>query len=133
LLARFEKRPQDCSYFDAARDGTKIGLVSKGTHPRSDTFSSLRGRINVLIQSAEKAAGEIQAALIEKADELMRNICEVIVEEDLFQEVTKRYQPNVMMTRLTNIKFEGFQAAVTAISPLFGSSAECVGSRGRKS
>jgi hypothetical protein len=54
LLARFERRPQDCSYFNVARDGTKIGLVSKRTHPRSDTFSSLRGRINVLIQSAEK-------------------------------------------------------------------------------
>jgi hypothetical protein len=49
----------------------------------------------------------------------MRNICEVIVEEDLLQGVTICYQPNVMMTRLTNIKFEGFQAAVTAISPLF--------------
>jgi hypothetical protein len=119
LLARFEKRPQDCSYFDVARDGTKIGLVTKGTHPRSDTFSSLKGRINVLIQSAEKATGETQSALIEKAYELMRNICEVVVEEDLLQGVTKRYQPNVMMTRLPSINFAGLQAAVSAISPLF--------------
>jgi hypothetical protein len=119
LLARFEKRPQDCSYFDVARDGTKIGIVSKGTHPRSDTFSSLRSRINVLLQAAEKAMGETQAALIEKAYELMRNICEVIVEEELLQGVTKRYQPNVMMTRLPNINFAGLQAAVAAISPLF--------------
>ena len=102
-----------------ASEGTKIGLVSKGTHPRSDTFSSLRGRINNLIQSAEKAVGEIKSALIEKAYELMRNICEVIVEEDLLQGVTKRYQPNVMMTRLPNINFAGLPAAVAAISPLF--------------
>lgn len=73
LLARFEKRPQDCSYFDVARDGTKIGIVSKGTHPRADTFSSLRGRINGLLQSATNATGETQAALIEKTYELMRN------------------------------------------------------------
>jgi recombinational DNA repair ATPase RecF len=119
LLARFEKRPQDCSYFDVARDGMKIGLVSKGTHPRSDTFSSLRGRINNMIQSAEKATGEIQSALIEKAYELMRNICEVIVEEDLLQGVTKRYQPNVMMTRLPNINFAGLHDAVAVIAPLF--------------
>ncbi len=33
-----------------------------------------------MIQSAEKATGEPQAALIEKAYELIRNICEVIVE-----------------------------------------------------
>jgi energy-coupling factor transporter ATP-binding protein EcfA2 len=119
LLARFEKRPQDCSYFDVARDGTKIGIVTKGTHPRSDTFSSLKGRINVLIKSAEKATGETQSALIEKAYELMRNICEVVVEEDLLQGVTKRYQPNVMMTRLPSINFAGLQTAVSAISPLF--------------
>lgn len=67
LLARFEKRPQGCSYFDVARDEAKIGIVSKGTYPRSDTFSSLRSRINVLIQSAVKATGETQSALIEKA------------------------------------------------------------------
>lgn len=119
LLARFEKRPHDCSYFDVARDGAKIGLVTKGTHPRSDTFNSLRGRINTLLQSAEKATGETQAALIEKAYELMRNICEVIVEEDLLQGVTKRYQPNVMMTRLPNINFHGLQVAVAVIAPLF--------------
>jgi recombinational DNA repair ATPase RecF len=128
LLARFEKRPQDCSYFDVARDGTKIGIVSKGTHPRADTFSSLRGRINVLLQSAEKATGETQAALIEKAYELMRNICEVIVEEELLQGVTKRYQPNVMMTKLANINFAGLQAAVAAISPLFEDCCRYIGS-----
>lgn len=58
-------------------------------------------------------------ALIEKAYELMRNICEVIVEEELLQGVTKRYQPNVMMTRVSNINFAGLRAAVAAITPLF--------------
>lgn len=128
LLARFEKRPQDCSYFDVARDGVKIGVITKGTHPRSDTFSSLRGRINTLLQSAEKATGETQAALIEKTYELMRNVCEVIVEEDLLQGVTKRYQPNVMMTRLPNINFAGLQAAVAVIAPLFEDCCRYIGS-----
>jgi hypothetical protein len=128
LLARFEKRTQDCAYFDVARDGTKIGIVSKGTHPRSDTFSSLRSRINVLLQSAEKATGETQAALVEKAYELIRNICEVIVEEELLQGVTKRYQPNVMMTRLPNINFAGLQTAVAAIIPLFEDCCRYIGS-----
>jgi hypothetical protein len=70
-------------------------------HPRSDTVSSLRGRINSLMQSAEKATGETQAALIEKTYELLRNICEVIVEQELLQGVTERYRPNVRMTSLS--------------------------------
>jgi len=128
LLARFEKRPQDCSYYDVARDGAKIGIVSKGTHPRSDTYSNLRGRINTLIQSAEKATGETQAALIEKAYELIRNICEVIVEQELLQGVTQRYQPNVMMTKLPKINFAGLEAAVAAINPIFEDCCRYIGS-----
>jgi hypothetical protein len=119
LLARFEKTPQDCFYYDVARDGTRIGLVSKGTHPRSDTFSNLRSRINTLIASAGKATGETQGALVEKTYELLRSICEVIVEQELLQGVTQRYQPNVMMTRLPNINFARLEVAVATITPLF--------------
>jgi hypothetical protein len=57
-----------------------------------DNFSSLRGKINDLIQVAEKATGAAQAALIERAYELLRNICEVIVETELLQGVTQRQQ-----------------------------------------
>jgi len=70
-----------------------------------DTYSNLRGRINTLIKSAENLTGEIQAAIVEKAYELLRNVCEVIVEQELLQGVTQRYHPNVMMTRLTQHKF----------------------------
>jgi len=128
LLARFEKRLQDCSYYDVTRDGGKIGIVSKGTHPRSDTVSNLRGRINALIQSAEKASGETQAALIEKAYELMRSICEVIVEQELLQGVTQRYQPHVMMTKLPQINFAGLEKAVAAINPIFEDCCRNIGS-----
>lgn len=128
LLARFEKCPQDCSYYDVARDGTKIGIVSKGTHPRSDTVANLRSRINSLIQSAEKSSGEPQAALIEKAYELIRNICEVIVEQELLQGVTQRHQLNVMMTKLPKINFNGLEASVSAIYPVYEDCCRYIGS-----
>jgi recombinational DNA repair ATPase RecF len=128
LLARFEKRPLDCSYYDVSRDGAKIGIVSKGTHPRSDTVANLRGRINTLIQSAEKSSGEPLAALIEKAYELIRNICEVIVEQDLLQGVTQRYQPNVMMTKLPKINFNGLEGSVGTIYPIYEDSCRYIGS-----
>lgn len=58
LLSHFEGEPQRCSYFDVQRDDTRVGIVTRGTHPRADTVSSLRGRINKLIQDAERATGE---------------------------------------------------------------------------
>src|SRR5262249_28822429 len=51
LLARFEKRPNDCSYYDVARDEERIGVVTKGSHPRSDSVSNLRGKINEVIRA----------------------------------------------------------------------------------
>jgi AAA domain len=128
LLARFEKRTQDCSYFDVARDGTKIGVVSKGTHPRSDSFSSLKGKINELIQVADKATGEPLAALIERAYELLRNICEVIVETELLQGVTQRHQAMVRMTMLPKINFNGLEGAVAAIYPIYEDCCRYIGS-----
>jgi hypothetical protein len=128
LLASFEKQPQHCSYYDVSRDGVRIGVVSKGTHPRSDTFANLKSRINSLIQTAEKSSGEAQSALIEKAYELVRNICEVVVEKDLLQGVTQRYQPNVMMTRLPEINFAGLQKAVNDIYPIYEDSCRYIGS-----
>lgn len=119
LLARFEKRHQDCSYYDVSRDGAKIEIVSKGTHPRSDTYSNLRGRINTLVQSAGNSSGEPQFAMIEKAYELIRNICEVIVEQELLQGVTQRHQSMVRMTMLPKINFSGLEGGVTAIYPIY--------------
>jgi energy-coupling factor transporter ATP-binding protein EcfA2 len=128
LLARFEKRTQDCSYYDVSRDGAKIGIVSKGTHPRSDSFSSLKGKINELIQVADKATGEPLAALIERAYELLRNICEVIVETELLQGVTQRHQAMVRMTMLPKINFNGLEGAVAAIYPIYEDCCRYIGS-----
>jgi len=128
LLARFEHRKQDCSYYDVSRDGAKIGIVSKGTHPRSDSFSSLKGKINELIQVADKATGEPLAALIERAYELLRNICEVIVETELLQGVTQRHQAMVKMTMLPKINFGGLEASVVAIYPVYEDCCRYIGS-----
>jgi hypothetical protein len=77
---------------------------------------------------AEKSSGEPQAALIEKAYELIRNICEVIVEQDLLQGVTQRYQPNVMMTKLPKINFSSLEDSVSAIYPIYEDSCRYIGS-----
>lgn len=119
LLARFEKCTDRCSYFDIRRDGGQLGIVSKGTHPRADTFKYLRRKIRDIIEAAERTTGETQEALIDSGYENLRSICEVIVETDLLQEVTRRYQPNVMMTKLPSIRFVRLQEAANGILQVF--------------
>jgi hypothetical protein len=119
LLSEFEQRKKDCSYYDVSREGDSIGIVSKGTHPRSDTVKNLRTRINNVVQGAEKQVGEVRQALVENAYGLLRSLCEVIVESDLLAGVTTRYEPNVRMTVLGQIKGKELQTATEAICPVF--------------
>jgi hypothetical protein len=128
LLACFEKKPADCAYYDIRAEGERRGLVTKGVHPRADTFKTDKARINELMDGAKKAQGATQEALIEKAYEYLRNISEVIVETDLLQGVTQRYQPNVMMTRLAQIKVARLQAAIDGIVPIFEKACRVIGS-----
>lgn len=119
LLSEFEKRKSDCSYYDVSREGERIGVVSKGTHPRSDSVKNLRARIHTVVQTAEKQAGEVRQALVENAYGILRSLCEVVVESELLAGVTTRYEPNVKMTVLGQIKGEALRAATEAICPVF--------------
>jgi hypothetical protein len=49
----------------------------------------------------------------------MRTWCEVVVEDELFAGVLGRFAPNVSMGKLTNVKPDRLQAAISAIVPIF--------------
>jgi len=119
LLSRFEKTPADCAYFGVSEAEGNFGIVSRGSHPRWDSVNKLTGKINQLIQSAGSATGEVQTALVESAYGEIRSWCEVVVEQELLAGVTQRYQPNVAMTKLPQIKVERFAAARDVVFPLF--------------
>lgn len=119
ILSRFEKTTADCAYYGVSEAGETKGIVNRGSHPRWDTVKNLSGRVNQLLQSAGSATGEAQAALVESAYGIFRSWCEVVVEQELLAGVTQRYQPNVAMTKLPQIRPQKFAAARDIILPLF--------------
>ncbi len=119
LLSRVEKQKERYVYYDIKREGDLRGIVSQGAHPRDDSFNSLRGTINTLIQAAEKESGAAQAALIAAGYESLRAICEIIVERELLQGVTERYSPMVRVTMLPKIRFGRLEAAVGPITGVY--------------
>ena len=119
LLSRFEKATANCTYYGVSESEGRIGIVNRGSHPRWDTVRTTTGRINELIRAAERATGEAQAALVESAYSHIRGWCEVVVEQELLAGVTQRYRPNVVMTKLSQIKPDRFTAARDVIFPLF--------------
>ena len=119
LLARFEREPKDCAFYDVTAEGQQIGLVTRGSHPRTDTFNDRKRRITRWIEQAEKETGETRQALIEKGYEELRGACEVVVEKDLLKGVTERFRPNVRMTVLDQIRSDRLPNAIRKIVPIF--------------
>lgn len=121
LLSRFEKRKDECVYYMVSDDdhvGLK-GLVSRASGPRWDTVKELRKRVNERLEDAGRASGASQVALVESAYGEMRSWCEVVVEEVLFGDVTRRYRANIMMGGLRNVHPDRLPAAITVIEELF--------------
>ena len=118
LLQKLEENNVGYSCCRVTESNGNRGVVTSGS-PRTDSFGDLRAKINEIIQAAAKEKGETQAALIEKAYEYIRAVCEVVTEKELLAGVTERYQPNVRMTLLRRIKANRLPAAVAAISPIF--------------
>lgn len=119
LLSHFEKDRTGCNYYDVSEGGTLRGYITRGSNPRTDSVNSIKGRINELLQDAGRLSGETRSALVERAYDLIRSLCEVIVETELLQAVTRRYQPNVMMTALPKIRGDRLEAATAVLLPIF--------------
>ena len=117
LLALFEKSKR-CSYFQVTDENGK-GKVTAATGPRWDTLTSLRKRINETIQTAGTQEGEARAALVERGYSLVRSWCEVFTESELLRGVTQRYQPNVGMTKLPQIKAETLPQIIETVTGIF--------------
>jgi ABC-type multidrug transport system ATPase subunit len=102
LLALMEP-PSVCIYYQVTdEDGN--GTVARGNGPRWDTVSKLTGRVNDSIQKAKSASGEKREHLVREGYSWIRSWCEVFVEREVLAQVTERYQPNVRMTALADIK-----------------------------
>jgi hypothetical protein len=119
LLSHFDKQPENCSYYDVQRYDSRVGVVTRGTHPRADTLNSIRGRINALVQDAERVPGETLTALVEKGYEYLRNYCEVFVEIELLQGVSRRLGANIRMTQLPKIKHDRLKPAIDVVNPIY--------------
>lgn len=117
LLSLFETSKR-CIYYQVTDEDEK-GTVTRSTGPRWDTLSNLKTRINQSVTDAKAVQGEIRAAFVRTGYDWIRAWCEVFTEMELLQSVTQRYQPNVRMTALPNIKVSALAEAITTVVDVF--------------
>ena len=71
------------------------------------------------MDEARKQSGESQDALVFRGYPYLRALCEVGVESELLQGIVRRYEPNVRLTLLPQIKPEAMQTACKVIPPVY--------------
>ena len=118
LLGRFERETDRCTYYSVT-DESKKGVVVRGTHPRWDSVSKLKKKVDMMVRRASESSGDEREAFIEQAYRRMRSWCEVVVEQELLQGVAQRYQANVMLTKLPQIRGDRLEAATRIIQPVY--------------
>ncbi|WIJ44838.1 AAA family ATPase [Curtobacterium citreum] len=117
LLHLMEKSGR-CNYFQITDINGK-GQVSKASGPRWDTTKSIKKRIDQAISDAEGSTGETRAAFVITGYNLIRSWCEVFIENELLQGVTRRYQPNVAMGALERIKVGMLEELFETVNRVF--------------
>lgn len=117
LLSLFETSKR-CTYFQITDDDGK-GKVTRASGPRWDSLSNLKANINKTIEAARAVDGEARAALVREGYDWIRSWCEVHTETELLAGVSQRYQPNVRMTTLANIKVGALPAATEVVTRIF--------------
>jgi hypothetical protein len=119
LLARLEGDRNVCVLFNVSQDGDLKGVLARGSEPRTDSLADLRARINRLLQDARGASGASREALVEKAYDVMRALCERVVVDEFLHGVVQPYQPNVRMTSLPRIDGQTLERGIARIMPLY--------------
>ena len=117
LLETIDKSAS-CKYYRIT-DEDGIGTVTPGTAPRWDTITRLSAEINLTIEDAKKTQGEAREAHVRKAYGIIRSWCELFVERDVLAQVTGRFQPNVRMTSLENIKISILDETIETVTSIF--------------
>ena len=117
LLSKADKK--SLKYYDIRSESGDAGVVTPGSHPRVDTVAQVKTTIKDLIDGADRAYGEVKAALVEKGYENLRNLIEIVVEQEMLKGVVQRYAPNVMMTKLGQITVDTLKEDIAAVTPVF--------------
>ena len=105
LLSTFQPKElrDQCSFFEVLAEDGSVGLVLRGTHPRMDTVSAIKGRVHKTLQDARASSGSARDELVVTAYGHLRAWIETFVEDQLLQGSVKRYRANISIDALAAI------------------------------
>ncbi|WP_143595328.1 AAA family ATPase, partial [Terribacillus saccharophilus] len=101
-------------------DKLNKGYVSETFSGRLENLKEIMSKLKVQEQTINSKVcfGDTLEEALKKAYADIRTWCELIVEEGFFKSVIRRYEPNIMFTKVNSIKSE-FVEELTPVNELF--------------
>lgn len=101
-------------------DKLNKGFVSESFSGRLENLSEIMKKLRVQEQTinSKKCFGDSLEEALKKAYSDIRTWCELIVEEGFLKSVIRRYEPNIMFTKVKSIKGD-FVEELNTVSELF--------------
>ncbi len=126
LLQIIEDAGRTCAYLKVSDENGK-GFIVRGSYPRWDSYSKISKRINSIVQKAKSSKDSNERdELVQRGYSLIRSWCEVFVEMEVLAGVTQRYQPNVRMTCLSQIKVDLLPETINVVNRVFDEACRCI-------
>lgn len=120
LLDNVEKPKGRFLYYEVERDGSRAGAVVRLESPRMDSPKALEQTIRETIARAEaEKPGEMRRVFVKKGYDHLRSLCEVVIENEIFGNVVRRFRRNVMVGSLTKLAFPVLEEVCTEVEALF--------------
>ena len=121
LISAFEERDlrQYCSFYEVLAEDNQVGLVHRGNHPRSDSVSAVRKRVNIALEQAASTGGRDRDNEIATAYGHIRTWIESFVEDELLKSTVKRHRANISIDALSRIDLPRLEEALEIIGPIF--------------
>lgn len=114
------KNPENKFFKVDAYDRDNKGIVTASTNPRFENLRGITGKIKDQKQTIDtpKCTGDVLEESLKKVYSDIRTWCELIVEEGFFNKVIRRYEPNIMFTKVKEINGD-FLEHIPSVVDLF--------------
>jgi energy-coupling factor transporter ATP-binding protein EcfA2 len=119
--ACFKSKNKENKFFKVDEyDQLNKGIVSESFSGRLETLKEVMSKLKVQEQTinSKNCFGDVLEEALKKVYSDIRTWCELIVEEGFFKSVIRRYEPNIMFTKVKSIKGD-FVDELDSVSELF--------------
>jgi wobble nucleotide-excising tRNase len=91
------------NYYSVEKDLEYTGYLYENVPPHKESFKTYEAKINVILNSPKEVRTQRESKLAQEGYNHLRSAIELLVEDEIFKQVVKRYKRNIMFGQFEKI------------------------------